>query len=476
MTRDKGLLRELLLRLEALPLRPGDAVHITPDVDEIAVPGYDTAQIEYHLSQLLDAGYIDDGGVRPMVGIVFRSLTPAGHDFLDSVRDPTTNPTGNPVVAENELSEQARQQRFARWEQLGLDQVKHDLQNGGRRVVGGPPQVRALAWEWVRMKERGTASMQETAPGPHEHSISRQTVIEAAHILKSLGHSGFKRLLLELALEDTAAGHGSSLMDRANSLAQYALQNPERTVGGERIDIVVVKRAAQEARDHEGLNNVSTNELDNFRRSLASDGFAVSADGELTEKPKPTAVAVPRKDADPISKAMVKIADAFSAQAQARFREQPTKSKVTPMQKVFIVHGHDDASLHAVARFVEKLGFEAIILHERPNKGRTIITKFREEADVGFAVVLMTPDDVGKAKDASDLNPRARQNVVFELGFFIGALGPDRVAALLKGSVERPSDFDGVVYISLDHADWRTKLGTELKAAGFEFDWNKVLS
>lgn len=143
--------------------------------------------------------------------------------------------------------------------------------------------------------------------------------------------------------------------------------------------------------------------------------------------------------------------------------------------KVFIVHGHDDGARESVARFVEKLGFEATILHERPNKGRTIITKFREESEgVGFAVILMTADDVGRAKDATDLKARARQNVVFELGFFIGVLGPERVAAAVKGNVERPSDFDGVVYISLDQADWKTRLGTELKAAGFDFDWNKA--
>jgi predicted nucleotide-binding protein len=146
-------------------------------------------------------------------------------------------------------------------------------------------------------------------------------------------------------------------------------------------------------------------------------------------------------------------------------------------RKAFVVHGHDDGAREAVARFLEKIGFEAFILHERPNKGRTIITKFREEAaDIGFAVVVMTPDDLGKrADDASEAKLRARQNVVFELGFFIGALGPDRVAALVKGEIERPSDFDGVVYISLDAADWRTKLGQELQAVGYEIDWNKVM-
>jgi predicted nucleotide-binding protein len=94
---------------------------------------------------------------------------------------------------------------------------------------------------------------------------------------------------------------------------------------------------------------------------------------------------------------------------------------------------------------------------------------------VGFAVVLMTPDDLGKAEKQSDLKPRARQNVVFELGFFIGKLGPERVAALVKGDIESPSDFDGVVYISLDKEDWQTKLGRELQEAGYEIDWNKLM-
>jgi predicted nucleotide-binding protein len=146
------------------------------------------------------------------------------------------------------------------------------------------------------------------------------------------------------------------------------------------------------------------------------------------------------------------------------------------LSKIFVVHGHDGAPKAEVARFIERLGFEAIILHERPNKGRALITKFREEAaGVGFAVVLMTPDDLGKAENAVDLNKRARQNVVFELGFFIGKLGPERVAALVKGDIELPSDYDGVVYLSLDNEDWQTKLGVELQAAGFEFDWNKVM-
>lgn len=150
---------------------------------------------------------------------------------------------------------------------------------------------------------------------------------------------------------------------------------------------------------------------------------------------------------------------------------------MTSNKKVFIVHGHDGAAKEMVARFVEKLGLEAIILHERPNKGRTIITKFREEAHgASFAVVLMTPDDEGKAKGAASSNLRARQNVVFELGFFVGKLGFERVVAMESGEVERPSDLEGVVYISLDKDDWRTDLAREFEAAGLDADWNKLVS
>jgi predicted nucleotide-binding protein len=143
-------------------------------------------------------------------------------------------------------------------------------------------------------------------------------------------------------------------------------------------------------------------------------------------------------------------------------------------RRVFIAHGHDEASREMVARFLEKIGFEAIILHELPNKGRALITKFGEEAaGIGFAVILMTPDDFG-GKASEPPKPRARQNVIFELGFFIGALGPRRVAAIVADDVELPSDYEGVVYIPYV-ADWKMKLAKELQAAGFAIDWNKAM-
>ena len=124
-------------------------------------------------------------------------------------------------------------------------------------------------------------------------------------------------------------------------------------------------------------------------------------------------------------------------------------------KKVFVIHGHDGAARETVVRFLEKLNLEPEILHEQPNEGRTIIEKFEDYADVKFAVVLLTPDDVGAVGEQNpELRPRARQNVVFEFGYFIGKLGREGVCALAKGDIEKPSDSDGVRYVPLDDEDW----------------------
>lgn len=145
-------------------------------------------------------------------------------------------------------------------------------------------------------------------------------------------------------------------------------------------------------------------------------------------------------------------------------------------KKVFIVHGHDGEARETVARFLGNTGFDPIILNEQANKGRTIIEKVEANADVGFAVVLLTPDDMGRAKDKTELEPRARQNVLLELGYFMARLGRDKVCALRRGEVSIPSDFAGVVWEEMDSAGgWRQRLARELEAAGHAIDWNKVM-
>ena len=144
--------------------------------------------------------------------------------------------------------------------------------------------------------------------------------------------------------------------------------------------------------------------------------------------------------------------------------------------QVFVIHGRDEGTRELVARFLEKLGLKPVILQEQPSEGRTIIEKFEAHADAQFAVALLTPDDAGSLqRNKNKLSPRARQNVIFELGFFIGRLGRNGVCALTKGDVEIPSDYAGVVYIPLDDsAGWKQRLFQELDAAGYQIDAHKA--
>jgi predicted nucleotide-binding protein len=151
---------------------------------------------------------------------------------------------------------------------------------------------------------------------------------------------------------------------------------------------------------------------------------------------------------------------------------------IVDSRKVFVVHGHDEETKSKVARFLDKLGLKPIILHEQPNSGRTIIEKFETYSDdISFAVVLLTPDDVGGvASTSNELKSRARQNVVLELGYFIGRLGRSRVCALYKGNVELPSDYQGVLYIELDAPGaWQAKLAQEFVQAKLPIDLNGLL-
>lgn len=147
--------------------------------------------------------------------------------------------------------------------------------------------------------------------------------------------------------------------------------------------------------------------------------------------------------------------------------------------KIFIVHGHDEEMKQTVARVVEKLDLKPIILHEQPNGGKTIIEKFEtHSSDVSFAIVLLSPDDKGCTVDAfpDDAKTRARQNVILELGYFIGKLGRDRVFVLHKNSsdFELPSDILGVLYTPYD-SNWKFDFVKELQACGYKVDANKIL-
>lgn len=149
-------------------------------------------------------------------------------------------------------------------------------------------------------------------------------------------------------------------------------------------------------------------------------------------------------------------------------------------KKVFIVHGNDGELKEAVARLVERLELTAVILHEQSRQGRTIIENLSAHGnESGFAIVLLTADDVGSAGNVanhSDLRPRARQNVVFEMGFFIGLLGRSKVCVLYENGVEMPSDLDGILYVPYDSPSgkWRYDVAKEIREAGYDLDLNKL--
>jgi predicted nucleotide-binding protein len=166
----------------------------------------------------------------------------------------------------------------------------------------------------------------------------------------------------------------------------------------------------------------------------------------------------------------------LSEEIRGRLDMRPDETEISK-RRVFIVHGQDELARETVARYLEKLHLDVIILHEQVSQGMTIIEKLEKYSDVGFAVVLLTPDDEGRrAVEGEVLKPRTRQNVVLELGYFVGRIGRNRVLALHAGSIELPSDYLGVVFVTLDAGGgWRLTLAKELRNAGFPIDMNDAL-
>lgn len=148
----------------------------------------------------------------------------------------------------------------------------------------------------------------------------------------------------------------------------------------------------------------------------------------------------------------------------------------TDQSSIFIVHGHNTEVKQSVARVIEKLGLKPIILHEQANSGMTVIEKFEKHSNVGFAIILLTDDDEGKSKREADLGNRARQNVILEMGYFIGKLSRSRVLPLYSEGVELPSDIHGLLYVPLDKAEnWKFSIVKELNAVGYTVDANLLL-
>lgn len=146
-------------------------------------------------------------------------------------------------------------------------------------------------------------------------------------------------------------------------------------------------------------------------------------------------------------------------------------------KKVFIVHGHNETIKLQVERFLRQLNLSSVILHEEASEGMTVIEKFEKHASgCSFAIVLLTGDDIGgkKGTPLKNLKPRARQNVILELGFFIGKLGRSHVCVIHEPDVDIPSDYAGVLFLSIKN-NWQYDLAKEMKKAGLSIDLNSLI-
>jgi predicted nucleotide-binding protein len=229
-------------------------------------------------------------------------------------------------------------------------------------------------------------------------------------------------------------------------------------------------------------HNVTAQDVARFSPILA-DRLAVSTEQGVGAVAKAIAEAVLIKEkgesqsvADRLESVVERLERLERAIPTARERPILEERREEP-DDVFVVHGRDEAAREAVCRFLEKIGARPVVLSEQANRGRTVIEKFEDHSAVKFSVVLLTPDDVGGLRDSPDeTSARARQNVILELGYFLGKLGRNRFCILNKGNVEIPSDILGVVWIEMDPAHgWRIALARELNQAGVRINLNRVL-
>lgn len=139
--------------------------------------------------------------------------------------------------------------------------------------------------------------------------------------------------------------------------------------------------------------------------------------------------------------------------------------------KVFIVHGRDELTRSDVELLLHRIDVEPIILSFQANQGLTLIDKFEKYADVRYAIVLLTPDDFGGLEGTNTTNLRARQNVIFELGYFYGKLGRSNVCIIMKSDIEVPSDIQGIVYTRFVNKldEIKSEIYRELTAAKVKF-------
>ncbi len=179
-------------------------------------------------------------------------------------------------------------------------------------------------------------------------------------------------------------------------------------------------------------------------------------------------------------KALKVVADTLQNDFYGELKKSKSEAK-SPLlsNKVFVVHGHDQSLKTDIERFLHEIGLTPVVLHREADQGATIIEKFEKHSDVGYAFILLTPDEISFTVDQVNVEDskrkieyRARPNVIFEFGYFVGKLGRNRVCCLHKGEVVIPSDLDGLVYKKVNDTveSQAYSIIIELKAAGYQIN------
>lgn len=172
--------------------------------------------------------------------------------------------------------------------------------------------------------------------------------------------------------------------------------------------------------------------------------------------------------------------DQFKSELPVALGNPPPVADVPEVAKIFVVHGHDRDARDQLELILLRLGLQPFILQNSDGGGKTIVEALEQSIykEAAFGIVLLTPDDFGYAKsdDDADRKPRARQNVILEMGMVMAALGRSRMAILQKGALERPSDTDGILRIEFnDHVrEIVPKLVQRLQASGFNISGDMI--
>lgn len=228
----------------------------------------------------------------------------------------------------------------------------------------------------------------------------------------------------------------------------------------------------------QGYSHKTRNRAYRERLTQANSNLSQDEKGELTTNVAKELIKINLSYRERIKEALenigwIFIQDQLRPKHKSSLSIQPgSQQEIMELRKIFIIHGHDEGLKREVQLLISRAGVDDVVLHERPDKGRTLIDKLIEEGQgAAYVIALLSPDD--KVLDGTS---RARQNVILEIGYFLGKLGKSKIRLLKKGDIEIPSDLQGILYTEVDRdGAWRMKLLKEMKSEGIHIDLDKVL-